>query len=628
MKLKHLLAVLLFPLAVFGVSTNKIDNLWLPGPIRISSGAPGVGKALISDASGFGTWQTISVSSGDVFTQSNNTFVAGKTNTFNGVLLASNINVNAGQFHASQDGTNYFGATVSINNLSPGSHRLVVNMPSTDDAISTTFLTAGSAIRVPLSLQGFPGQTANLFQIYATNGALYSFVGPAGTNFINTALSINNASPGISNQFIVNSPVTARTAAVLISSVTSNQVPFAVQARTGQTTAIEEWQNSNGTAVAQMSALGRLTGLAVSMTDVNSGSGFGGAGINQNTVTITGSATQTNLVFNQASGHSSPVIVINSGAGVKQLVVESNGVLNVYGSLIMLHGGTNFISTFGSDQKNVAMGNESGPTSNPGTYSENSLYGYKSGFTIANNSSFNTLIGSLIGSINAFVASKNTIIGESAGQSLGTAAENTVGGYGALANGVNINNNTAWGSQALNGKSGGNPSAAFGYFAGVNESTGGHNTYLGFSADGLNTGTNMISLGSFANPRNHNTGVIGRTDVNMLIGIMTNAAAANLHVNGTFLLGTNGTIHSNMKSANAVLDFGTVPPGAISNLTIACTGATTNMSVIPGWPTTLPGLCCTRMWASQDVFYVQISNPQAVANVVTTPATYTGTYVK
>lgn len=118
MKLKLLLFILLLPFIAFGASTNKVDNLWVPTSARFSFGTPNAGEVLTAvDSAGFATWLPAASAGGDVFTMSNNTFVVSRTNTFNGEVLTSNLNVRGNTILGSTFGNTvaFNGGTASIN---------------------------------------------------------------------------------------------------------------------------------------------------------------------------------------------------------------------------------------------------------------------------------------------------------------------------------------------------------------------------------------------------------------------------------------------------------------------------------------------------------------------------------
>lgn len=109
MKFKFLISLLLLPLSLFAVTTNKVDNIWIPSSIRISSGAPAIGKALFSDGVGFGTWQFVSTFTTNAVTDARYVLKAG--DTMYGNLINSNAFI--------LTGTNFTGVTNFITG-SPG----------------------------------------------------------------------------------------------------------------------------------------------------------------------------------------------------------------------------------------------------------------------------------------------------------------------------------------------------------------------------------------------------------------------------------------------------------------------------------------------------------------------------
>lgn len=85
---KYLLALLLVPTLVFGVTTNKVDNLWIPSSFRFTPGAI-AGRVFTSDLNGFGSW-AVPIAGGDVFQAGFNQFTG--TNTFQNARLAIGTN--------------------------------------------------------------------------------------------------------------------------------------------------------------------------------------------------------------------------------------------------------------------------------------------------------------------------------------------------------------------------------------------------------------------------------------------------------------------------------------------------------------------------------------------------------
>lgn len=202
MKLKLLLFILLLPFVSFGASTNKVDNLWVPTSARFSFGTPAVGEVLTAvDSAGFSTWSSVAgLGAGDVFTVSNNTFIAGRTNIFNGHVGVSNLfGQGVIQFTNTPSGgiTNRF-STIELIELDPINGQ-VINMFQR----SAPFTRRGS-IRV-----GSTGFDLNLptGQTFAINSAGFDF--SSGNVIMNDNLTvIDNVvfGSGLANTVTINSP--------------------------------------------------------------------------------------------------------------------------------------------------------------------------------------------------------------------------------------------------------------------------------------------------------------------------------------------------------------------------------------------------------------------------------------
>lgn len=128
------------------------------------------------------------------------------------------------------------------------------------------------------------------------------------------------------------------------------------------------------------------------------------------------------------------------------------------------------------------------------------------------------------------------------------------------------------------------------------------------------SGDNQMALGG-----------IGTDAVKVMIA--TNAPAAQLTVHGDTRLGQIGTTFSNIISATASLDFGTIGASSTSNLLITVTGTKPGDAVAPGWPTNLVPEIQWVMIATNDAVVVSGHNDNTVSGVATTPGTYRATII-
>jgi hypothetical protein len=179
---------------------------------------------------------------------------------------------------------------------------------------------ANSASVVPITAQGAASQTANLQQWQNSAGTVLALVDPAG-QLRGGALGIGGTAGGIAYARISN-------AAADTSSLT-----LAIRAVASQTGDLQQWQNSSGTNLANMTSGGRF-GVSIISNVANTGT-FLDTG--SNTVTFTQRVAATvGMVVKGAASQTANLQQWQNSAGSVLASISSAGVFNSVGSGVMM----------------------------------------------------------------------------------------------------------------------------------------------------------------------------------------------------------------------------------------------------------------------------------------------------
>jgi hypothetical protein len=194
-------------------------------------------------------------------------------------------------------------------------------------------------------------------------------------------------------------------------------------------------------------------------------------------------------------------------------------------------------------------------------------------------------------------------LGEEAGDADdGTNRQNIGIGYRSLVSNTDGDHNISIGHQAMFLVDGGQKNVGVGRLVLGSLTSGSYNTVVGFNAGYSVTGSGNVMLGHEAGTdetgsdklyienSNSSTPLIGgdfaadEVYLNADVGIGTSSPNATLDVNGTTILGSNGTAITAILSATASLDFPNAVAGGSSDLTITVTGANVGDAVVLGVP--------------------------------------------
>ncbi len=221
----------------------------------------------------------------------------------------------------------------------------------------------------------------------------------------------------------------------------------------------------------------------------------------------------------------------NTGLGAYSLYQIANGNNNVAVGYSALR--SDSIGDLNTAVGNGALYSNTGSHTNQ-AFGWNALYNYDgTGFGYNNAFGDLALQGLTSGTQNVAMGSY-AMLGHTTGQ-FNTAVGNYVMGGGAGGN-----NNTALGASALFNTSA-NGNVGIGFNTGTTNTTGTNNTFIGNSANPT-TGalTNATAIGFNATVAQSNSLVLGQAGTS--VGIGTTTPGASLDVSGTFALGANGTV--------------------------------------------------------------------------------------
>lgn len=224
MKLKLLLALLLFPFVAFGANTNVYDNVLIRNSFQFIGGSPGPGKVLTSDAFGYTSWTT--PAAGGAQTNAVNNWVAEQyfvtpltgfephgaivTNTTtsssggfsgrgvniqtmilnnNGHYVEQSLN-STGTSTLTYDGFNALSATLGAQTVGAGMSTIGIGGAATVISLGTTSAASvtfnGATASIPNSLDFGSGvlNLNNISGVVSNTGGLVSTGSVTGTNFV------------------------------------------------------------------------------------------------------------------------------------------------------------------------------------------------------------------------------------------------------------------------------------------------------------------------------------------------------------------------------------------------------------------------------------------------------------
>ena len=241
---------------------------------------------------------------------------------------------NAGQILYSSAGTNYTPTDLSSLTIS-------------NTGGST--ITASSASVKGLIIKGAASQTANLQEWQDSAGTVKAKIGSDGAFTI-------GASSGYSN-FDTHGNLYIRgagyyTANVNIKTDTTTTKGLVIRGSASQTANLQEWQNSEGTALVKIEANGATTlGLLNSYSDYRGTYGIGGGGLTTGTGAFAMKSWEPNLitgVFRGANSQTANLTEWQNSSGSVLAKIQSNGVIDTSQYLNMSTSGNAGIAVNGS----------------------------------------------------------------------------------------------------------------------------------------------------------------------------------------------------------------------------------------------------------------------------------------
>lgn len=300
-----------------------------------------------------------------------------------------------------------------------------------------------------LIIQGSASQTANLQEWQDSAGTVITRVGPSGVIETTVQLSARSALTAGTNNYL--------SASLSVIPLNASVVGQVIRGAASQTADLQQWQNSAGTVLANISASGVITSTAKIMYLDNGALRFGYGG--------------GNIGSNLAIGNTA---LNNNTTGTDNFALGSYSMYNTTtgGYNVAVGTGTLYWNVVGAG--NTAIGSSA---LNNNTSSDNTAIGI---MALVNSTSGygNSGLGSGTLTSNT-TANYNTAVGRSAGTMFTTGGNNTVVGaisfYHSSTTSTGVNN------------------TALGYGAGAGN-TGSSNLFLGYSAGSQETGSNKLYI--------------------------------------------------------------------------------------------------------------------------------------
>lgn len=371
MKIKNiLLSALFMPLSLFA-ATNAFDNVLIKNTIQITSGGPAAGRLLTSDANGFGTWTTVmSAGGGDVFTASNNTFLA--NNTFRSNVIATNgvsgastnflsnirlfqkasdgvymtlISTNAGAAPGMLSGdplgtTFTWGTTNGNADITWNQSTALITMMGGNYQILNNGYT--SSVAVTITHNGIVNLNSNLVVAGDTtlgDGASRTLTINGTTVTAPNTLNINSSTLWITNGSVaVNTNSVATTAAFTVQANAATQVPLTLRGFTGQTANMLNIVTAANGGLFQIDSGGSIVRIT----------GSASATLSSTALNLINNGGAVNVLNNSAATSSSINIGGGTGIGSKVTLSASGLVVGNFSTNQVNLNGRNFSATTNS----------------------------------------------------------------------------------------------------------------------------------------------------------------------------------------------------------------------------------------------------------------------------------------
>jgi len=188
-------------------------------------------------------------------------------------------------------------------------------------------ITAVTASTKGLIIQGAASQSANLQEWKNSSGAVLAYIGPSGTNYLGSVVTVGNdirATYGIHG-----GGLNTQSSAMGIQSWVSSMVGFLVKGSASQTANLQEWQDSSGTVLAKITSDGSFQTGGGSWTKIDKA--FGQVAIRNDgalwgSLSVgTGSAALPGVVIRGAASQTANLQEWQNSAGTVLAKITSGG---------------------------------------------------------------------------------------------------------------------------------------------------------------------------------------------------------------------------------------------------------------------------------------------------------------
>ena len=224
---------------------------------------------------------------------------------------------------ASGKNFNFNNGNVGISTTTIGTNnKLIVNPYSTVDNLATVQINTSAATNKGLVIQGYNSQTANLTEWQNSAGVVTAYIGNS-VSYFGSVLTVSNdikATYGIHG-----GGLTTAVSAMGTQSWSTTMVGMVVRGTVSQTADLQQWQNSDGTALAKINNYGDVTAAGLFTTGGVRGGTLTSFGAQHSFATATGATTTPSVAIRAIASQTANLTEWQDSTGNILTLIPSGG---------------------------------------------------------------------------------------------------------------------------------------------------------------------------------------------------------------------------------------------------------------------------------------------------------------